>query len=182
MTNKNLEFMQAFFADSIASGGISNETNKAIEQLWKDYQLPELQENSSVITADVGFLGSLTIREIESFQPQSLKYESGNYDYVSIVVNKTTTILWTDYSNIEPYNRQGGLYADGSSFAMLGEPIVEKEDYREFIAIHEYKSNISFAIWGYNFNNYYKSIRFGICLKNEHVDEFVSKLRTLLGK
>ena len=120
------------------------------------------------------------MQKIENNKP--LKYESGNYDYVSIVANKTTRILWTDFSDIEPYNRQSGLYCDGASFSMLGEPVKEKEYYREFISIKEYNSNISFGVWGFDYNSFYGSVRFGLSIKKEKVDEFILKLRNVINK
>ena len=172
-----------FIRENKKSGGLSIEISNQVEKLWKEYKLDKTEENCSVISADFGRLGSLNIKEIASFEEEKVfKYESGSYDYISTKTKSTTDILWTDYQNIEPYNRQSGLYANGSSFKSLGNPILEKEDYREFVAKHVYNQNACFAVWGYRFNDFYESITFGICLKTEKVDEFISKLRTLIGK
>ena len=172
-----------FIRENKKSGGLSIEISNQVEKLWKEYKLDKTEENCSVISADFGRLGSLSIKEIASFEEEKVfKYESGSYDYISTKTKSTTDILWTDYQNIEPYNRQSGLYANGSSFKSLGNPILEKEDYREFVAKHNHEVNISFAVWGFYYNTFYESITFGICLKTEKVDEFISKLRTLIGK
>jgi hypothetical protein len=55
-------------------------------------------------------------------------------------------------------------------------------DYREFQATYDYTSNISFGVWGYDYNNYYNSIRFGLCISTNKVEEFIAKLRLLLNK
>lgn len=172
-----------FIRENKKSGGLSIEISNQVEKLWNEYKLEKPEENCSIISADFGRLGSLNIREIAVFEKEVVfKYEGGSYDYISTKTKSTTNILWTDYQNIEPYNRQSGLYANGSSFESLGTPVVEKDDYREFIAKHVYNGNVSFAVWGYRFNNFYESITFGICLKTEKVYEFISKLRTIIGK
>lgn len=172
-----------FIRENKKSGGLSIEISNQVEKLLNEYKLEKTEENCSVISADFGRLGSLNIKEIASFEEEKVfKYESGSYDYISTKTKSTTDILWTDYQNIEPYNRQSGLYANGSSFKSLGNPVLEKEGYREFISKHVYEGNVCFAVWGYRFNTFYESITFGICLKTEKVDEFISKLRTLIGK
>jgi len=172
-----------FIRENKKSGGLSIEISNQVEKLWNEYKLEKTEENCSIISADFGRLGSLNIKEIASFEEEKVfKYESGSYDYISTKTKSTTNILWTDYQEIEPYNRQSGLYANGSSFESLGKPILEKEDYREFVAKHVYNGNVAFAVWGYGFNNFYESITFGICLKTDKVDEFISKLRVLIGK
>ena len=172
-----------FMRENKKSGGLSIEISNEVEKLWNEYKLEKTSENCSIISADFGRLGSLNIKEIAEFEKETVfKYESGSYDFISTKTKSTTNILWTDYQNIEPYNRQSGLYANGSSFESLGKPILEKEDYREFVSKHVYNGNVSFAVWGYRFNDFYESIIFGICLKTDKVDEFISKLRVLIGK
>lgn len=172
-----------FITENKKAGGLSKEISNNVEALWNKYKIEKLEDNCSIISADFGQLGSLEIKEIESFDEQVVfKYKSGSYDYVSVKVKTTENILWTDYKDIEPYNRQGGLYANGSSFESLGKPIIEKEDYREFQSKHSYMRNVSFAVWGYGYNDFYNSISFGICLKTENVNIFISELRTIIGK
>ncbi|GAB2539722.1 hypothetical protein [Rufibacter soli] len=172
-----------FIQENRIAGGLTTETAIKIEQLWNKYKLPKLEQGCSIISADFGVLGSLSIRRLTGFdEAVEFKYESGNYDYVSVKANQTTIFLWTDYKDIEPYNRNGGLYGDGSSFDFLGKPVIEKDDYREFISRSEHMSNISFAVWGYSFNNFYNTVRFGLCIKTDKVEEFLISLRTLIGK
>lgn len=176
-------FLLNFISDNAKAGKLSKNTAEKIRDLWNEYRLSRLENDCAVISADFGELGSLVIRSIDTvLLPEKLKYESGSYDYVDMRTEQTTRILWTDYKNIEPYNRQSGLYCDGASFSMLGKPVVEKENYREFVAIDKYHGNISFPIWGFKYNEVYGSVHFGICLKKNLVDDFVSKLRNIIGK
>lgn len=177
-----MNFLINFMTEHMSMGGISKNISDEVETLWNEYKLPQLEDNCSIINADFGNLGSLVIRKITSYEnPQLFSYKSGNYDYVSVLADKIECILWTDYKNIEPYNRQGGLYCDGASFKNL-EIVNLTHNYREFVGKFEYNSNISFPVWGYRFNDFYNSIRFGICLKTDKVKEFISKLRLIIKK
>lgn len=139
--------MTRFLADNNASAGIMESVSKRVEALWNEYKLPSLVEGCSIISADFGLLGSLVIREIDSFDENvSFKYERGNYDYISVITKSGRYILWTDYEYIEPYNRQGGLYCDGATFSYLGEPVKETETYREFDKSYIGKGSISFDV------------------------------------
>lgn len=180
---QDLFFLQNFISENTSAGGLTLEISDEIEKLWNEYKLATIENDCAIISADFGRLGSLVIRYIASIdEDKELKYKSGSYDYISVKTEQTKRILWTDYKNIEPYNRQGGLYCDGASFEYFGKPVVEKPEYREFIDEGKYPSNISFAVWGYRFNEFYKSITFGICIKKELVEEFVEKLRKIVGK
>ncbi len=172
-----------FISENTKVGGLPKDISDKVEVLWNRYKLDNLEDGCSIISADFGRLGSLNIKEIESFEtPIKFKYESGSYDFISVVSKSDHDILWTDYQNIEPYNRQSGLYANGSSFESLGSPVLEKEEYREFNSKHNFRCNISFGVWGFRYNSFYETVSFGICLKNDTVDEFISELRKIIGK
>lgn len=179
-----MDFIESILNEFKLNGGLDERVSEEVKLLWDEYKLLESEEGCSIISAEIGYLGSLVIRRVLSFEDgvQLFKYERGGYDYVHIMADSTTRILWTDYSDTEPYNRQCGLYCDGSSFESLGDPVLEKNTYREFIATDERKSNTCFGVWGYLFNDFYGSIRFGICLKTDKVGEFVEKLRKIIGK
>jgi hypothetical protein len=178
-----MDFLINFISENKKSGGLSKGVADKVKDLWNEYKLSDLQDGCSIISADFGSLGSLVIRDIESFdRPAKLKYKDGDYDYVSVISPCITKILWTDYEKIEPYNRHGGLYCDGAYFEMFGDPVVEKPEYREFYCKKKYNSNISFAVWGFGYNDFYNCVKFGICIKSEKVEEFVFKLRELLNK
>lgn len=180
---EDLMFLHNFVSENKKAGKLSIETSMRVEELWNEYKLHELTSDCAVISADFGFLGSLVIRYISHAEKhESLRYESGSYDFVHVKTDQTKRILWTDYQNIEPYNRQSGLYCDGASFEMLGSPVVSNESYREFIEDGKFPSNIAFGIWGYRYNSFYGCITFGMVINKELVDEFVEKLRVIIGK
>jgi hypothetical protein len=170
-----------FMTEQENAGGLDESKSNLIKDLWNKYKENEISENCTIIEADFGRLGSMIIRKLKSFEPTNFKYEGGGYDYVSVKCD-TRRILWTDYSETEPYNRQSGLYCGGMSFDMLGNPLIETETYREFQCKDSYESNISFAVWGFRFNDFYKCVRFGICIKNESVDQFIADIREIIGK
>ncbi len=192
MKTNNKELLEAmlsisnFMTQNKKSGQLIKETSDEIQSLWNKYKLSNVAPGTSIIEADFGTLGSLVIRDVESLQFEDdnypLQYKSGSYDYVSIVSSSTRKILWTDYEDTEPFNRQGGLYCSGASFDQLGLPIKEETFYREFDVVHKYKSNISFAVWGYSYNDFYGSVRFGLVIKTEMVKDFIEALRTIINK
>lgn len=182
MNLKDLLELQNFVQENKQAGGLDKSKSDQLETLWNAYKLAEIEEDCSIICADFGTLGSIEIRDIDTFEPKKFKYESGSYDYVSVKTNCETVILWADYKNIEPYNRQSGLYAGGSSFESLGAPTIEKPEYREFNKTQNYKSNIGFGVWGYRYNDFYNSVNFGICLKTVNVPAFIAEVRKIIGK
>lgn len=170
--------------DFKANGGLDKSTSEKCKELVDKYKLSAIKSETCFITAEIGQYGSISIKHAAEVEDVELKYEEGSYDYVSCSVKKKEIILWTDYSDTEPYNRHGGLYADGSSFGMLGTPTVKTKEYREY----HYKSNCSgsylssFPLYGFWFNDIYGSIKFGICIEPENVDMFIQELRKIIGK
>jgi len=127
-----MDFLIKFMAENMMSNTLTKNIADAIKSLWEEYKLPNLKLGASILSADFGNLGVITIRRILSFKEQTeLKYESGNYDYISIRSDNTREILWTDYSEEQPYNRQGGLYGDGAAFEHF-DSCINHQGYREF--------------------------------------------------
>lgn len=186
MENQNLKdllFLVDFMKENRDGGQLSHEDAKTIEVLYDEYKLPVVDDTCSIISGDFGILGSVVIREVVKTEDKEikLKYKPNSYDYISIKC-KTKRILWTDYKNIEPYDRQSGLYCDGASFECLGNPVLEKNEYREFVAEDKFEHNLMFGVWGFSFNDFYGSVQFGLCIKKELVDEFIQKLRKIINK
>lgn len=182
-TLKELLFLHDFINENKKAGKLSKQQSEEIERIWNNYKSLKVSSGYSIIDADFGTLGSLVIREVESSDfDNDLKYKSGSYDYVSIVTKNTKRILWTDYSDTEPYNRSSGLYCSGASFDSLGPPVIQKPDYREFNSTCKYQSNITFGVWGFDFNDFYGSVRFGICIETKLVDAFIGQIRTIINK
>lgn len=183
MNNSDLLFLANFIEENTKSGGLSKDISNQIEILWNEYKLPVVINDCSIICADFGNLGSLVIRHVKSVEEEKeLKYESGSYDYIHIQSDSTRRILWTDYKDTEPYNRNSGLYCDGASFKMLGEPVKTLPEYREFDVTHSYLNNICFGVWGYHYNDFYNCVTFGLAIETNKVNEFIEKLRKLINK
>lgn len=177
-------FMLNFLLENEASGGLSKEVVDKIKILWKKHKLEFVTDKCAIITADLGNLGSIVTRYVESVENSEikLKYKTGSYDFISIKSNKTKRILWTDYKNIEPYNRQGGLYCDGASFDFLGNPVKETKEYREFISVDTSPSNIGFGVTGFEYNEFYGSLKLGLSINKKSVSGFIYALRMILNK
>ena len=181
--------LHRFITDNSKAGSISVELKDKIFDLFNEYKSPILKPNMNIINTEFGFnnFGNIIIRHVEKVLYEEgdslvIKYEKDSYDYISILSDKTTNILWTDFERIEPYNRNGCFYCDGASFESLGEPIFQNDFYREFISTSYFKHNISFAIYEFYYNTYYESIRFGLCIEENKTEEFIQKLRKLINK
>jgi len=182
---EDFKFLADFMDEQRKTGKLNKKTSGLIETLWNEYKVGELKENHSIIEGDFGCLGSIIMRKIaEIKEPCIFAYKDGSYDYIDISSSSIRKILWTDFSDEQPYNRQSGLYCNGADWDFLGEPIKITEDYREFDRTYEYRheQNTCFAVWGFGYNDLYGCVRFGLCIENEKVEEFLSKLKVLIGK
>ena len=180
---KELETFGQFIADnSIANNGIDPQLSEQIRSLADSYKKNTIESGDVIICVETGFqYGNITSRLIhEIHNPKPLKYDPNNYDNLSIVSNGKRIILWTDFSDTEPYNRQSHFYVPHSFSDML--LTKTEKNYREFILEREGKRNISFAINGFRYNSVWKHVEFGICVKKDDAEIFISKLRNLLNK
>ena len=181
-------FIAGFIKDNFGNAGMSLEKANTLKSLVDKYKVDALDIETanqySVISVSFGKLGSLVTRRIQSIEnPIELSYEEGSSDFLCIKC-KTDKILWTDFEETEPYNRQSGLYCDGASWNGL-ELVKTHSEYREFESTEKYKdfiSNLSFGISGFHYNDYWKSVRFGLVIGNESVNEFISTFRNVVGK
>lgn len=162
-------------------GKLTPEIAAEIEKLFHEYKKNEVEVGDYIITLEAGNFGNMCIRSVDELRkPTTLKYlERGDYEYVSILTNKEETILWTDFSETQPFNRQAPFYV-GHDWSRLN-LIKTTPTYREF-DVTPHPSNVSFGVYGFYFNPYWFKVQFGICLKAEDKDAFISKLRYFLGK
>lgn len=173
-------FMSRFILDNNSSAGITPEKYEEIKKVVDKYKVDHISDGTSIIDGDFGILGSIVVRQLQEVnldEPVMIKFEEGMF--VSITTSQVRKVLWTDYKNIEPYNRQGGLYADGASFESLGDPIIEKDDYRVYDRTIVYNGHISFGLPNNRYNEFWKSVKIGTVVKNEDVDAFIKEILEL---
>ena len=179
LSNKEKETSNQFFADSDKnSGAVTQEISNEIEKLYHQYKKNEVEVSDVIICGEAGKFGHLTIYSITHLnEPKTLKYTYGSYEFVSIKgVEKT--ILWTDFSTTQPYNRQASFYV-GTTFDRL--TLVKTTDtYREFT--DSFPTNVSFAVYPYSYNEFWKTVCFGICIAQKDEETFIAQLRKLLSK
>lgn len=178
---RDLEILSEFFSNN-TNPVMPTETVNALEVLFNEYKLNTVGLGCSIISVDTGLLfGNITIHNIIDLDrrgKQELSYESDSYDYVSVNSNGKT-ILFTDYREEEPYNRQSIFYV-GYSWSSLS-LVNETNQFREFETANQPNGG-SFPVWGFSFNDFWNTIQFGICLQTEKAEEFMTKLRNLLNK
>lgn len=178
---KSAMTIMQFISDHKINDKISEELSKEIEQLFLKHKKDTVDVGDVLIIVETGLnFGNIEIKNVfEIIEPRTFSYKSGYYDYVSVFCD-LHIILWTDYDDTEPYNRQGSFYI-GHSFDGLNVERTEN-NYRELSYDSDTKINSSFAIWGFNFNNFWGTLRFGICIDSNKKDKFLSSLRKLLNK
>lgn len=183
MNERQTNTIAQLLQDSKLTGGLSLEAIAKIQDLWNSLKIQPSASECSIITAEFGKFGHVEIFDVSRFDQgdYTLRYSSVGYDYVGICSKKETCILWTDYQDIQPYNRQSCFYV-GRSFQTLGEPKVKKEDYREFYLESKRLQSMSLPIWGFKHNKTYNEVRFGMCIETKNVDLFISELRKILKK
>lgn len=161
-------------------GKLTPEIAAEIEKLFNEYKKNEVEVGDVIISVESGNFGNVCIRSVDDLkEPKTLEYKSGDYDYLTIFTKAEEHILWTDFATTQPFDRQAPFYVPfaWSSLNLIKETPV----YREF-TMTPFASNISFGVWGFDYNKYWYKVNFGICIKAEDKDAFLSKLRYFLGK
>jgi len=169
------------FADKAASRNnfLTAEKITAIHDLWNKHKKEQVEAGDTIICLDMGKFGNIEIRHVtELDKPTTLKYKEGYYDFVSIRSDYDRTILFTDYSTTQPYNRQSPFYV-GYSFESM-QLIKDSGEWRRYETVG--KNNICFSVWGFSYNKYCDLIQFGICMKTESVNEFLETILKILEK
>ncbi len=180
LSMKELETVGQFLHDSHKNSGVlTQETADKIKLLWDKYKKTTVSVGDVIITAEAGKFGNVNIYNVDVLHsPVELKYEKGSYQYVTLETGCEKTILWTDFSNTEPFNRQSPFYV-GFGFRSL--TLVKTEpEYREYYL--QRPARISFGVYTFQYNPYWEHVHFGLCISAEHEEEFMKQLRELLGK
>lgn len=183
-TEKEKQTLGQFANDHRITSSITQEKADEIKSLFDKYKKSSIQKDDVIVCVETGYnFGHIKVNYISdnSKPDENLKYEEGSYDYVNVSTSKESTTLFTDFSDTEPFNRQGGLYVP-HSWSRLA--LVKKTDlYREF----EFKYNhptrsTCFPVWGFGYNSFWKSVKFGICVEEKNADIFIENLRLILNK
>ncbi len=158
--------------------------SECIGILFYEYKLHTIKDNSSIITASlgVGYLGNVQITKVTSFKKEiTFEYKHDNYIYIS-VSGTQKTILWTDYVDEQPFDRQSYTIYVPIPFSYFGNAVVEKPDYREFIYDDTEEKERGIHINGFTHSPYSPHVCFGFCIETDKVEEFMTKLRQIMCK
>jgi hypothetical protein len=152
-----------------------------IEALVGEYRKAKVEVGDVIISVETGkMFGNIEIRNVSILEEERVMcYEKGSYVYMSIE-SDVKRILWTDFEETEPFNRQGAFYVPNRFSDMT--LVKTTEDYREYIYERKEHGRIHFGVWGFTYNDLWKNLKFGLCLKKEQEEEFISKLKELLNK
>lgn len=111
----------------------------------------------------------------------TFEYKHDTYIYIS-VSGTQKTILWTDYVDEQPFDRQSYTIYVPIPFSDFGNPVVEKPDYREFIYDDTEEKERGIRVDGFTHRPYSSHVRFGFCIETDKVEEFMTKLRQIMCK
>lgn len=138
-----------------------------------------IRQGDIIIELGAGFYGNMTTRTVDEIkEPKLLTAKEGDYDFISITTHNENTTLWTDNSTIQPFNRQSPFYVPFGWQAL--NKIKETETYREFHI--KTSSNISFGMWAFHYNPFWKMVRMGMCVKADKFEYVISEIRRILQK
>lgn len=186
-SDKEQEVLQQIFHDNrknAEEGSVVSFTWPLIKELVDNYKKSQLSHGDTVIDVEMGFYGSISIRNIKTAKQPGLqlKYKSGSYDYVGAELEAEQVILFTDDSDVEPFNRQSPFYVPYSfkSLTPMENNGLDKR-YRVF-SYFQSNGNLSWSIPGFKYNEVWETVRFGICLDRDKAEEFVRRLLILIGK
>lgn len=176
------EVMQTNETDGNKS--ITPEKALAIITLVDKYKKTSIEKTDVIISVETSFnFGNIKIISVsENHKPEEfLSYKEGSSDYVRVTTLREKTILFTDFSDTQPFNRQGGLYVPHRWERMS---LVKTTPlYREFECNSEFSGGCSsFHVNGFKYNEYWKSVTFGICVIEKDANTFISEFRALINK
>lgn len=156
-----------------------------IKKLVDRYKKTEVSDGDTIINVEMGYYGNIAIRNIEKLKSplgKTLNYKPGDYDSVSALLKSEHTILFTDFSKTEPYNRGAEpMYLPCRFSDMTLVKSYPDKEYRE-LQITSINQHLSWSLPGFSYNDAWGMVRFGLCLEQKHVAKFVKTLRYLIGK
>ncbi len=155
-----------------------------IKMLVDRYKKTEVCDGDTIINVEMGYYGYISIRNIEKLKSplgKNLNYKPGDYDSVSALLESEQTILFTDFSKTEPYDRGAPMYVPYRFSNMTLVKSYPDKEYRE-LQITLINQHLSWSLPGFSYNDVWGMVRFGLCLERKHVAEFVETLRGLIAK
>lgn len=153
-----------------------------IKTLVDRYKKAEVRDGDTIINVEMGYYGNIAIRNIEKLKSpleKTLNYKPGDYDYVSALLESEQTILFTDFSKTEPYDRGAPMYVPYLFSNMTLVKSYPDKKYRE-LQITLTNQQLSWPVPGFSYNDVWGMVRFGLCLERKHVAEFMETFRWLI--
>lgn len=179
-SNEEIKVMLQFFHDKSIDGEISQQLADRLKELWNKYKKSEINPGDVIICVEAGKFGHYTVRTVESCKQGALQYDRNKDEYITLTASREETVLWTDYSKTQPYNRQAPFYV-GHDFSRL-QLVIDTGVYREFKTPTYSSTRVSFGIRAFEYYEGWNFARFDLCLKAEHEQEYLLQVRALLGK
>lgn len=179
---KNLNILAQMLSDLSLVSGLGEEKAKSIQFINDAHRTERFEPGDYVVTAEFGKLGSMVIREIgEGIELNKIEPNESDR-FATFYYVSQRTILLTDHSTTEPYNRQGGLYADGSSFETLGAPVITTDTLRMYDTVRKTYIQLSTTLSGFRYNTFWDTVSFGIVVQKEMINDYLEDMaRVVLG-
>lgn len=161
---------------------ITKEISEQILDLINKYKKTDIEIGDYIINSCMSNLGHIESYKVLFNEKEGKLLNYDKQEYVSIKGELVGTILFTDFSSVEPYNRTSPNIYIGHDWKRLN-LVKTSKTYREFkLNVKNWISNISFPFQVFTFNEFWDMITFSICLKDEDYNNFIQEYRTLINK
>lgn len=166
--------------NKISETGLTLDVAEQIKLLNNRFNKYDAHIGDYMINVYTGmFFGHVDIHKIEAIHDRIVIPREQEYSRVDISsVDKI--ILWTDFSNMEPYDRQGAFYLGMRLRSM--ELTKSTNSYREYVFESSKISKQSLPVRGFYYNETRMDVQFAICIKPEQTNQYITELRKLLKK
>jgi len=174
MNTEDIKTVLQFLQDGEKERGskISEDQSGQIKAIFDHFDGPDPRPGDFVVRVNVGGIyGNITATCVE---------EAGSsFGLMTIVSGTERTVLWTDKSEKQPFDRQGVFYVgrrfSGMSLASDGPSVREfRGEWREM--------NHGFDLQPFRYNSHYGTVHFVARVHKEGIVDFLSALGSILGK
>jgi hypothetical protein len=181
-SQKDLEFMARFLADNntVKDASLNEETADMILRFILNHRKADIEKGDVILNVEMGAqYGNIGVYKVRENAKDTLCYPEKDYEYVDIKAAADVLYFSPKSTHVQPFDKNGPLYIPYSWQNLV--EVASDEKVNIYMLESPDATSISMPVWGFQYNKFYCTVRFGVCIPGLYAEKVAADILALIN-